>query len=301
MFKSASLINYACLMLTAILWGSVFATLIIALESFDPIAIAWWRTVIAALFLWLGMVLLKKPLIKDWYIWKRLTVISLFMIALPYILISNAGLYTNSSTMGLAMATLPLFSLVLSHYLNMIVHVYWYNYLGIGIGFIGMYLLLFGGGETIDLENSTGVLLAILASVCYAIAAVLNKKFAGVVNVENQITIPYITGSIVLLPFVWLTGTDLFPDSPSQNALMALVYTGLLPTAVAGVLRIFLLLRTNPAFTSLNTYIIPIVSTLIGVLFMGDMLQKNFWTAIVLVMVGIVLCQYRPKSKNTLT
>lgn len=293
MFKSASFINYAGLLTMAVLWGSVFATIVIALQSFDPLAIAWWRTVIAALFLWLGMVLFKKPLIKDWSIWRQLTVISIFMLALPYIFISHAGLYTNSSTMGLCMSTMPLFALILSHYLKMMSNVYWYNYLGVGIGFMGMYLLFSGGEESIDLKNSTGVILATMTAICYAIAAVLNKRMAGKVDMENLITIPYITGGILLLPVVWLTGADLWPEHPSQNSIIALVYMAILPTAVAGIVRIIILLRTNPAFISLSTYIIPIVSTLIGVMFMNDVLQQNFWTAIVLVMAGIILCQYR--------
>lgn len=298
MIKSAGLINYASLLLMAILWGSVFATIIMALDSFEPMAVAWWRTAIAAVFLWVCMLVLKKPLSKDAYIWRQMAIISVLLIVLPYSFITYAGLYTNSSIMGLAMATMPLFALILSHYFNMIEHVYWYNYAGIAIGFMGMYLLFFGDGESIDIENATGGILAVGAGICYAIASVLNKRLAGTVDLENQITMPFITGTVLLLPIIGVMGTDLFPASPSQDAVLALVYTGLFPTAIAGIIRIFVLLRTNPAFASLTTYMIPIVSTLIGVIFMGDILQKNFWTAIVLVMVGIILCQYRPKSKN---
>ena len=301
MVKSASIINYTGLLASSALWGSVFAAIIIALDSFEPIAIAWWRTFIAALILLAFMAWRKKKISQNWQTWWQLALVSVFMIVLPYSFITTAGMYTNSSTMGLAIATMPLFSLILSHYLKMIEHVYWYNYLGIGIGFLGMYLLFFSHGETPDIDNITGVALGIMSAICYTIASVLNKKFSDTADLENQVTIPFLTGTVLLLPVVYITGVDLLPNNPTENALLALFYIGAFPTAVAGILRIYVLLRTNPAFTSLAGYIVPLMSTLVGVAFMGDILQKNFWTALVLVMVGIILCQYRPKSKNTLS
>ena len=295
MFKSPSIVNYAGLLLSASLWGSVFATIVIALGSFDPIAVAWWRTCIAAALTLVIMVALGKPLSRKLQDWLQLGILSVFLIVLPFSFITHAGTYSNSSTIGLAIATLPMFSLMLTHYLNMISTVYWYNYVGIFIGFMGMYLLFTGDGESIDINNTTGVMLASLCPICYAIAGVLNKRVANTISLENQAAIPFITGTVLLLPVVWATDTNLLPDNPSQDAMLALLYTGAFPTAIAGMVRIYVLRRTQPAFTSLAGYIVPLISTLIGVVFMGDILKQNFWTALVLVMVGIILCQYRPK------
>lgn len=287
-----TLINYSCIITASALWGSTFALLVVASESFHAIAITWWRVALGALVLYAFVRTQGIPLPTRLDIWAKFAVLGLFICAIPFACVSYAVQYTNASTVGLAMATIPLFSTIIGTLTGYMKSTGWQHYFGIIIGFIGIYVLIGFDTEGLDFNNKWGVILSIVSALCYSISMIINKKLQGIVHSHLQTFLPFCWGSLFLLPMVYMNDVSLVPQTiPTFESIVALMTLAIFPTVIARMLALFVLIRTNPSFASLSGYLVPISSTIIGFWILGDTLSTNFWIAFMCVITSIWLCR----------
>src|SRR5262245_21790212 len=105
--------NLARFALLALLWGSGFLWIKLALRGFNPVQIVFVR-------LALGVAVLT-PIVwhrgqrfpTGWRTWAHLTVAALFANAIPYVLFGVAELTVGSNVAGVLNATTPLWTVTL--------------------------------------------------------------------------------------------------------------------------------------------------------------------------------------------
>ena len=138
------------------------------------------------------------------------------------------------------------------------------------------------------------VILAVLGYVISSIIAYNLKK----INTVTLTTFAMISAAIISLPFmvfVEYQNTSL----PSKNSLLALMYLGLFPTAIAYLLRFHILSKAGPVFLSYVSYLIPGFAIFWGFIFLGENISVEMLIGLFFVLSGIFLSQKYVSLKNS--
>ena len=148
----------------------------LALREIDPIMLVAFRASFG-LLLGIAVILLRKvELPRDWRSWMPLLLIGITNVSIPFFLISWGEQSIDSAVAAILDATVPLFTILLAHYLLHDDRITFPKLAGLLIGFGGVAVLV-----SRDLENaSKGSLLGsaavILASIFYAISGIYIRK-----------------------------------------------------------------------------------------------------------------------------
>ena len=96
--------------------------------------------------------------------------------------------------------------------------------------------------------------------------------------------------SLILLPIaLWVEG---LPNRVTALPLLAVLYLGLLPTAIAQVLLVQVVREAGPTFMSLVNYQVPVWSVLLGALVLNETLPPSLFAALGLILIGLVISQW---------
>ena len=87
---------------------------------------------------------------------------------------------------------------------------------------------------------------------------------------------------------LWAEGV---PELPATLPLGAVIYLGLLPTALAQVLLVQVARSAGPAFLSTVNYQVPVWSVIFGAALLGETLPPQLFAALALILFGVALSQ----------
>ncbi len=287
----------AWLILTALglIWGASFTAVSLGLRGFGPLTLAAGRLVLGALLL-VGFAAasgrrlpgLSAPNGKA--IWLAAIGMGIFSNALPFFLLGWAQNHVASGFAGVSMAAMPLITLVFAHFLIAGEGITLRRLVGILIGFVGVVVLI--GPDALqarggDLENIAR-LVCLAAGSCYSIGAIIARLCPEVDRRAFSAAV-LVAGAAMITPVaLWQEG---WPTFPSTTPLMALLFLGLIPTALAQVLVVNLIRDAGPTFTSLVNYQVPVWSVILGVAFLGETLPPSLFYAMALILVGVAISQ----------
>ena len=251
----------------ALIWGASFLLIAIALESLHPGAITLGRVASGPVALAVVPAARKRIAVEDR---RRLVVLSLVWVGIPFTLFPIAEQYINSAVTGLLNGAMPIFAaLVAALFLREIPR--GAQLAGLLTGFTGVVLISIpsiGEGSNAAL----GVLLVLLATVCYGfavnIAAPLQRRYGSVT----------VMSKMLVLATVWTLPYGLWGLSESTFELGPVV-----ATLVLGVIG------TGVAFAIMAS----LVGRVLGVAFLGDQVAPLAIGGVVLVVTGAVLASRR--------
>jgi len=291
LLKKILINNYFLLFILSSIWSSAFIGIKIAVETINPISVASLRLTVAAIFLCTIFFLrgYKFNLTITTYIY-------IFFIALignfiPFYLISWSEIYISSSLAGLLLSIAPIFALLLSHFFTKGNKFNILKLIGIILGFIGVVLLI--GIENIlnGLSRDSFLLIpkiaVILAALGYVISSIIAYNLKNI-DTFRLTTIVILFASITSLPFMFLYEFNNI-SNPSAKSIIAVVYLGVMPTAVAYLLRFYIIAKAGPVFLSYVAYLIPIFAILWGAIFLNEKILLNYIIAMFFIFTGIFI------------
>jgi len=207
----------------------------------------------------------------------------------PFALLSSAEKHLPSSTSGLLIAAVPIFSALLAIATRGSDRLTWVRWAGLAIGLGGVAVLAGPGAGHGDAWPVTEVLLTALG---YSIGPLIaSRKLADLPPVAVN-TVCLGTAALVYAPFAALT---LPHTTPSVQVLLALAGLGAICTAAAFLVFFRLIAEVGPARATVITYINPAVAVALGVVVLGERLTPAIGVAFVLILGGSVLTT-RPGS-----
>ena len=141
---SPGVINWLRIAFIAMIWGSAFMMVRIALRDFEPLTVAAGRITIAAIALyclmrWRGIAL---PSFNNIALWRIVLLVGLLSSAIPFALLSWGQQHVPSAFAGMTMAALPIFVLPLAHFFVPGERIFLSKLVGFGVGFLGAVLLI---------------------------------------------------------------------------------------------------------------------------------------------------------------
>lgn len=291
------LTDWALLATLTAFWGSSYALISVALESFPPLTIVMVRMYIgAAICMAWALALGRKvpsfrradgSFAREWTFFGVMAVVGN---VLPFFLISWGQTAVASSLTGILVAIMPLATLALAHVLITHERITLSRLTGYALGFGGIVVLLgvealggLGGGATLHQ-------LAVLAgAMCYAMNAII-VRFT-----PNRD--PFMSSAIVaLLAAMIATPIALLHDqpwtlAPTWQATAALAVLGITSTGFAGIIYFALIHSAGPTFMSLTNYLSPPFAVVLGVFLLGEAPQASAFIALAMILGGVALSQ----------
>jgi len=294
--------NFFLLIILSSIWGSAFISIKVAVQSIDPISVVSSRLIIGAIFL---LIYFKFKNNKFNYNFK--TYLYIFLCALignfiPFYLISWSEIYIPSNLAGLLLSVAPIFAIVLSHFFTKDDKFNYLKFLGIIIGLIGTFLLLGPDDIILFFEGNINAVfpkfLIILAALGYVISSIIAYNLKKI-STLSLTTLTTLFAAIISIPFSLFYEINNF-TIPSSNSIIAVIYLGIMPTAIAFLLRFYLINKAGPVFLSYVAYLIPIFSILWGYLFLNELVNIEQIFAIIFIFLGIYVGQKGSNAKNNL-
>ena len=270
-----------------LLWGMPYLLIRIAVSEFDPLVVAGTRTVIGSLLL-LPVALHRKALAPAFRKWKWLLAFTLIEITVPWLLLGHAETRLNSSTAGLLIAAVPLFTALIVTRLG-------HEKLdarrmsGLGLGFAGVALLV---GLDIHFTDLPAVAATIVVSLFYAIGPIIIDRKLNDVPAIGVITASLILATVIYAPFA----PFLWPETFSTQAVASVVGLGVLCTAAAFSVFFALIAEVGPARATVITYVNPAVAILLGALVLSEPLTIGMMVGFPLVIAGSFLGTQRSRE-----
>lgn len=285
--------EWSLLAATALIWGSSFLLIEIALSALRPGLIALLRIALGAAALALFQ-RARAPI--DRADLPRVALLGVVWMGLPLVLFPLAQSWISSSVAGMINGGVPLMAagwsvIFLRRFPGRI------QLSGLLLGFLGIAAISWPELQG-SRANALGVGLVVLAVLFYGLAvniAVPLQQRYGALPVLLRAQIAAI---LVVLPFgLWSLPSSHFAWGP----LLAMVPLGVLGTGVAFVLMTTLVGRVGASRGSIAIYFVPVVAILLGVGLLGERIAPSAVIGTGLVLMGAWLTSRRERVAPAIT
>lgn len=275
----------ALLGLLALLWGSSYLFIRVALATLPPLTLIAARVAIAAALLLAVLRHRRVPLPRGRKAWEALLAQALLNSILPWTLLAWGQQYVDSGLAGILNSTSPIFVLLLT------LRAARRETAGAVLGLFGV-ILIVGAGAVFGLGEEVLAQLAILlAALLYAGAAIYGRRLAPLPPLAAA------AGTMVWAS-LWLVPASLLVDrpwtmQPSAASLAAALALGVLCTAGA-LLLYFRLLRTLGSMgVASQSYLRAGVSVLLGWAVLGEQITWTTALGLLAVFAGVAALNAR--------
>lgn len=277
----------------ALLWGSSFLWMKLALGSLAPLQISIARTFFGALVLVAVLATARMTLPRDRKVWGHMVVVALFGSAIPFTLFAIGGKTVDSGVSGVLNSTTPLFALAIglalgTEKINNLVRL-----LGLGTGFAGV-LLIFAPWQQANSIASWGAVLCLLGAASYAVGySYAGRKLVNTGATSTQLAAMQLTTAMGLLVLAMPFG-GFEPLHLHWVGVAAVIILGVAGTGVAFILNYRVIADEGATTATTVGYLLPVVSVLLGAIFLGEQLNARVVAGMLVVLVGVALTRRQP-------
>lgn len=227
------------------------------------------------------------------------TIVSLALInnVIPWMSIAKSETIISSGLASILNATTPIWTLIIG-FLLFSSTLRKNQWLGIGIGFIGIFILSDLTIEDMLSGNTVGVLYMILAAVCYGTGAHLTKRILNNLSVL-QLSF-YSMWVSTLVSFLFVTATDFrsFDTIFSVEYVVPFIGIGALGSGIAYLLFFYLVKEGSPEFAALVTYLVPITAVLWGAVWLGEQVNLTMILGLIIILSGIYISSFKTSARK---
>ncbi len=283
------------LALLALIWGSAFLWIKLAIRGFSPVEVTLARLALGAAVLFAVVLARREALPRSQRLWTHIAVAALFANAVPYLLFAVAEQTVGSSTAGIINATTPLWTVVLALGVRHQSSVTAWQGAGLIVGFGGA-LLIFAPWDSASGLASAGALECLAASVSYAISYIYMDRYLAQRGMS-----PVTLSACQLLAAAVMLAIALAASGASTPHFTAVsvggvVILGILGTGIAYVLNYQIITSEGATVASTVTYLLPVVAIVLGVVVLGENITLMVLAGIALVLAGVALTRRRAKA-----
>lgn len=291
--------------LLALIWGSSFLFIKLAVQDLTAVQVSFGRIALGALAV--GAVLLATGgrLPAPGRVWGHLFVAGLLMNALPFTLFAYGEEHLSSVIAGLWNATTPLFALLAAplvlgrHAARASAATGRQVALGVALGFLGVIVMLDPFGDAPRSEWLAHAAL-LTAAASYGVGGAYIRRFLSGTQLTGLALSTAQLGLAAIPLALLLPVSGGMPSGVGAVAAASVVALGVLSSGLAYVLYHGVIRRAGPTVASTVTYVMPIVSTLLGVLLLDEALTVPIVVGGGVVMAGVLTCARAPARARRL-
>ena len=276
------------LLVLALIWGSSFMFIEIAIDDLSPAATMTGRLLFASAAL--GAVLVAKRGFRQAvrcvrnFGWAGV-VLGVISTALPFWLIAWGQTRIDSGIAAIGNASMPIFVALLAMRFARHERVTGLRAFGLVLGILGVGVLV-GVDPQGGWAGAIGTLAVILASISYAAGSLYSQHKLGDSSGLLVSTASVLWGTVVILPFGIAQGPG---GIPSLEAIVSVAVLGLLGTALGLLMYLRLLQDYGSSRGSLVVYLLPVVALFYGAVFLDEPLRITALVGLALILAGVAI------------
>jgi drug/metabolite transporter (DMT)-like permease len=276
------------------IWSSSFLWIKIAVTEVSPITLVAFRVLFGLLFSLTVILVQRVHVPRTLKEWTPFLILGISNVAVPFFLISWGEQAIDSGVAAILDSTVPLFTIVIAHYLLHDDKMTIPKVSGLLMGFVGVVVLM-----SKDIGSSIGPILGQLAVVVacmfYAGSSVYARKStvdaSGIIRGGG----PLVSSTAV----IWLVAiTTERPIAVPHLPItwIALLWLGILGSGFAFILNYYLIHEIGPTRTTMVTYIFPLGGVILGVLFLQEQLSWQVLVGGALIIASLAVANWRTKT-----
>ena len=290
--------HWLVFLLLGAIWSSSFMWIKIAVQEIDPIMLVAFRALFGLAFGVVVMFIQHVSRPRSFRTWVPLLLLGITNIAVPFFLISWGERTIDSAVASVLDATVPLFTILLAHFLLRDDKMTWPKVLGLLIGFGGVIVLMSRDLVNASTSSLLGQAAVILASIFYAGSSVFARK-----TTEDTPGILRSAGPLVSATAVMWLATFLF-DRPIEMPQLgmtwvALLWLGVIGSGLAFVMAYYLIHEIGPTRTSMVTYLFPLGGVMLGVIFLHEQPSWQLIMGALLIVSSLVVANWQPAKSSS--
>ncbi len=221
----------------------------------------------------------------------RMVALSIIWVGVPFTLFPLAEQHINSAVTGLLNGAVPMFTagFGLAFFGRRTTGP---QLLGLAVGLGGVVLISLPSLSE-DSSQALGVGMVLFATCCYGLATNLAAPLQARYGSRGVMARMLALATVWTLPF----GLISVPDSHAElRPLVAVLVLGVVGTGLAYLLMGTLVGRVGPTRASFITYLIPVVSLVLGVAFKDDHVAALAIAGVALVLIGAMLASRQERA-----
>jgi len=274
--------------LLVLAWGSTFAAVKVGLDSAPPVLFGGLRSVLGgAVMVALAFARSGRPSLRD--SWLPYAVLTLLNVVLFFTLQTLAILELPSGLAAVLIYLQPVLTGVLAAPLlgeSLTAR----KIAGLLLGFAGIVVVSAGA------FRGHASLLGVGYAVVGALGTIAFKRYAGQVDAWWGVGLPFLVGGVLLtVGGAAVEGTDVVW---SGEFVAAFLYASLVGTALSWSLWFGLVSSGEAGRAASYIFFVPLVSLVIGAVFLGETLGVSLLAGAALVILGVYLVNRRPRARR---
>jgi len=283
----------------ALVWGTTFLGIRIAVESIPGWYVAGFRQLVASLVIL--FLLLYKGKIK-WIGWKNLgyqIILSILMLVVANGLVTLAEESINSSLASLLNATIPILVFVGSVALGM--EKFRFRALcGILLCLSGILFIFWNNiKELADPNYKHGIILMFCAVFGWASGILFSKKIAfKTTNISLNLFYQFAFSAVIQLAIAYFFYNDFSPENWTIRSISAILYLAIFGSVITFFAFHYALSKISPVQVAILSYVNTIIAIFLGWLILDEQISFKFISATILIISGVFITNYKPKKQR---
>lgn len=278
--------------IVCLVWGTTWSAVRLGLQTVPPILSAALRFGLASIVLGLWIKIKKIPFLQSKEFWTLVCIVCATAYSVPVALVYWGQSQIASGLASIVFATFPFWVIILSSIFLPEERIDFFHSMAVVLGFLGV-LLIFHNGFTQPSSNLILGMLAVLTSALIQSSTLIAlRKFR---QQYNPIVLNFwsmLISTILLLLFSLMVesySTVVF----NPLSVASLLYLGTIGTVVSFVGYFWLAKHVEAVLLSLISFITPVVAIGVGVLLMGEHIDRETSLGAVIVLSAIVIANIR--------
>ena len=265
-------------------WGIPYFFIRIAVEDFSTYSIVLFRVLIGAAVL-VPFALKQGALKLALKHWPWILAFALLEMVGPWWLITESGRHLPSGLIGLLIATVPFFAVLIASFMGD--KSVWHpkTVAGLLMGFAGVVALV-GIDSLSGLIDPLWVGAVVLAALGYAIAPAMMAQKIGFIPTAGVISLSMVFVALIYVIPVAFTLPAEIAAGPAIESWIAIAVLGVICSAVAFIIFFALIKEIGPARATLITYLNTLVALVLGVVFLSEPITTGLIIGFPLILIG---------------
>ena len=281
----------AAVAVTLLLWASAFVAIRYLGDDFSPGALSLGRLLVGSLCL--GVVALRRGVPRP----NRTDLFAIVAIGVLWFGVYNVALNEGEQRVdaGTAAMLIQVSPVLIALLAALFLSERFTVFLGVGLA------LAFGGVALIALSTSpggnsdvVGVVLCLASAVAYSISLVLQKPLVSRIPAVHITWLACTVGALACLPFAGHLVRET-ADAPASS-IAWVVYLGVFPTAIAFTTYAFALKHMSASNLGVTTYLVPPLTIVMGLVFLGEAPPTMAYAGGALALVGVAVARRKPRT-----
>jgi len=282
-----------CLLVVAVVWGTTYFGIRVAVETIQPWYVTSIRQGIAALII-LIILLFKNEL--SWIGWNNfkyqfIPALLMIVVANGFTTIAEQSLPSGLTSIICALSPVIIF---LGSIFFRVQNPSWQGFIGVLLGFIGVVFIFRDGlDDILDPNYKTGMLFLSIGILGWSVGTVFSKKYTYksnniALNLFYQFTIATIIQ--LILAFIFSPNVDI--HQWSFRSMAATLYLAIFGSVLAFFCYHYALKRVTAVQVSILSYINTIIAVFLGWLLLDEVITSDFIIAAALIIIGVFIINY---------